>query len=81
MQKLLLQDKSVCAKFFEGGVVCVQSLLLEELHVILFLSSLNVSMTVVPLSIIESTNSLRTESTAGDTPCHAVHFSFSASLR
>ena len=40
-----------------------------------------ISTTVVPLSIIESMNSLCTESTARDTPHHFAHFSFSASLR
>ena len=40
-----------------------------------------VSMTVVSLSIIESTNSLRTEFIAGDTPCHSLRCCFSASLR
>ena len=71
---------TLCATFVEGCVVCVRNSLLEELH-ILFLSSLNVSTTVVPLSIIELTNSLCTESAAGDTPHHSVHFSFSTSLR
>ena len=40
-----------------------------------------VSTTVLPLSIMEATNLLCTESAAGDTPRHSVHFSFSASLK
>ena len=40
-----------------------------------------VSTTVLPLSIMELTNSFCTESAAGDTPRHSVDFSFSASLR
>ena len=39
-----------------------------------------VSMTVLPLSIMESTNSLCTESAAGDTPHYSVHFSASPGL-
>ena len=38
------------------------------------------STTFVHLSIIESMNSLCTESTVGDTLCHSVDFCFSASL-
>ena len=71
----------VCTEFVEGGVVCVRNSLLEELRVVQFLSSLNVSTTVVPLLIIESTNSLWTESAAGDIPRHSVHFSFFTLLR
>ena len=40
-----------------------------------------VSTTGLLLSIMESMNSLCTESAAGDTPRHSLHFSFSASLR
>ena len=60
----------LCAGFIEGGVVCVPTKLLEELRVV-----------VLPLSIMESTNLLCTESAARDIPHHSVHFSFSASLR
>ena len=73
----------LCAGFVEGGVVCVPTSLLEELRVDVYLSSLNnhVSTTVLPLSIMESTKLLCTESSARDTSRHSVDFSFSASLR
>ena len=71
----------LCAGFVEGGVVCVPSSLLEKLCVVVFLSGFEyVSTTGLPLSIMESTNSLCTESATRDTPRHSVHFSFSASL-
>ena len=60
----------LCAGFVEGGVVCVPSSLLEQLRVFVPFQFEYVSMTGLPLSIMESTNLLCTESAAGDTPHH-----------
>ena len=71
--------------FVEGGVVCVPSLYWRNRggtprRCVPFQFEY-VSTIVLPLSIMESTNLLCTESSARDTPRHSVDFSFSASLR
>ena len=72
----------LCAGFVEGGVVCVPIFVAggTPRRCVPFQFEY-VSTTGLPLSIMESTNSLYTGSAAGDTPRHSVDFSFSASLR